>query len=53
MGTGVGQVGDSLPRENGRSRPPESGVAPLASARNPSATLVGVTTPLPSGLGLG
>ena len=25
----------SLPREIERSRPPESGVAPLASARNP------------------
>ena len=32
----------SLLREIGRSRPPESGVAPLASASNPAATLLWV-----------
>ena len=44
MGTG-GRTGWclSLPRECGRSRPPESGVAPLASASNPLATPVRVT----------
>ena len=34
----------NLPREYGRSRPPESGLAPLASANNPKATRVRVTT---------
>ena len=34
----------SLPREYGRFRPPESWVAPLASANNPKATRVRVTT---------
>ena len=34
----------SLLREYGRSRPPESWVTPLASARNPKATHVRVTT---------
>ena len=37
-----------LLREFGRPRPPESGVAPLASASNPLATLVGVTAKIPS-----
>lgn len=41
----------SLPRECERSRPPESGVSPLASASNPLATLVGVTIPMPSEFG--
>ena len=35
MGTGVGQGSLSLLRERGRSRPPESGVTPLASVSNP------------------
>ena len=37
-------LGYSLSREIGCPRPPESGVPPLASASNPHATLVGVTT---------
>ena len=37
-------MGFSLPWENGHSHPPESGVAPLASASNPAATPVRVTT---------
>ena len=45
MGTG-GKTGWclSLPREYGRSRPPESWVAPLARANSPKATRVKVTT---------
>ena len=37
-------LGFSLPREYGRSCPPESGVAPLASASNPTATPVRIAT---------
>ena len=33
----------SPPREHGRSRPPESGVTPLASASSPKATPARVT----------
>ena len=37
MGTGVGQAQLQSTKECGRSRPPESGFAPLASASDPLA----------------
>ena len=38
----IAKKGFNLPMEVGRSRPPESGMAPLASASNPQPHLLGL-----------